>query len=229
MSPRISDLRDRVRIEALSGAAWALQCVVSAAVLPIAPRPASALAASLAAVPAFAQAGSAFEITIRYRTDLTRAMRIRRGSDVLVITSIDDVDGQRLWLKILCETFLTYATRHDTALAAAVREGAPITFTRSTTSSTNAATYDPNSDTLATPVATTTISGYAIEDVGQREYQPGLTHSVRKVLTFIPTTYGDLPAEGASCIWGGETLVVEKVEPIAPDAVVMGAKVTVTL
>ena len=229
MAPSIGDLSDRITLETFNGASWATPLVLWAMVVPVAPRPASALAKSLATVPAFAQAGSAYEITVRYRTDLSRAMRVRRGSDVLVITSIDP-DQDRRWLTILCETFLSYAVRHDTALAAAVREGSPITFTKPTTSSNDRTTYDSGTDTAASPVATTSVSGYAIEDVGSRAYESGtLIESATRTLLFVPTTYGDLPEEGAVATWAGERVAAERVEPIAPDGVPIGARVAVSL
>lgn len=104
-----------------------------------------------------------------------------------------------------------------------------ITFTRTRR------VYDPASDT-SVPV-TSTITGNAIQVRGnpQRYKALGLTLERMPTLFFTPTDY-NLEANGTAFVqpgdtvpWGSLTYTVKDVEPIAPDNVVIAARIVVGL
>lgn len=98
-----------------------------------------------------------------------------------------------------------------------------ITFTRSTR------TYTPTTD--VSTVAETTITGSAIQVRGDpRRYAAlGLVLSEMPTLFFSPTTYGDTPAPGDTVVWpdSGHTWTVKDVDPIAPDGVLIAARIVI--
>ncbi len=98
-----------------------------------------------------------------------------------------------------------------------------ITFTRATR------TYTATDDTST--VAETTITGSAIQVRGDpRRYTAlGLVLSEMPTLFFSPTTYGSTPAPGDTVTWptGGSTWTVKDVDPIAPDGVLIAARVVI--
>jgi hypothetical protein len=218
------DLTDRIRLERYAGA-WLLDSVVFARVAPGAapgiPGPDPAAAAL--------ERGNAYDVTIRYRKDLTRGMRARWGTETLIVYAVSDLDGRRRWSSLACESFLAYATRHDTLLARVAVEGAAITFTKPTTSANAPATYDSATDTPAFPASVTTVTGVAMALVGGQPtaYAPNTrVETAGLELGFVPPTYGGtLPAEGMLCPWGGEEWWVESVDPVAPDGTAIGARV----
>lgn len=99
-----------------------------------------------------------------------------------------------------------------------------ITFTRTTQ------TYDAATDTM-TPV-TTTVTGEAVRVKGdpQRYQALGLRLDTMPTLLFTPTTYGEVPEPGDTVVWpltGGDTYTVKDVDPVAPDGVVILARVVI--
>jgi SPP1 family predicted phage head-tail adaptor len=103
LSPHIGDLRARVRLEALVSTAdshggtvstWTLIATVAAAVWPVSGREA-VLAGQMTAV-------STAVVWIRWRTDLSVKDRVVFGARVLQIENIDDPDGRRTWLRLMC-------------------------------------------------------------------------------------------------------------------------------
>lgn len=98
-------LRDRIVIERAVGSAWTLLDAVWANVVPNVSAPAG-LGPSDVAAPAL---GNAYEITLRYRGDLTNAapgtLRIRTASEVIAIASVTDVDGRRRALRLLGQSY----------------------------------------------------------------------------------------------------------------------------
>ena len=104
MSPRIGTLRDRLTIEqeARTGdggggstVVWDGVADVWGAVEALSGKETSAADRITGSVD--------YRITIRYRTDLTPAMRFRRGSDAFHILSVLDKDGERRFLTCQCE------------------------------------------------------------------------------------------------------------------------------
>jgi len=94
-----------------------------------------------------------------------------------------------------------------------MRKGAAATFSWSTPG-----TYDPATDTT-TGGSVATVSGFAMRIQGDPdEYNRlGLIQSEHPMLSFAPTTPGQLPPLGATVVFGGETLTVEDVNPCAMD------------
>lgn len=97
------------------------------------------------------------------------------------------------------------------------------TFTRRTV------TYDAVNDTQT--VTESTVAGSAIQVRGdpKRYMATGLVLSEMPTLFFAPSTYGDCPAPGDTVVWpdGGATWTVRDVDPIAPDGVVIAARVVI--
>lgn len=221
------DLRDRIRIERFTAGAWVLVAVLWANVVPgPPPRPELAHDAQSAA----SEAAERFDIVTRYRTDLgddSKALRVRRGADTLIVLqAVRDVDGTRRWSKLVAERFVSYVTRHDAMLARVALQGAAITFSKPTTSSNNAATYESGSDTAATPPATTVVSGRAMAASDSRSYEANsnVQQAVLELL-FVPDIYGTLPAPGATATWNGVDIVIATVGAIAYDGVAIGARI----
>lgn len=101
------------------------------------------------------------------------------------------------------------------------------TFTRITQ------TVSASDGALGTP-STTTVTGSAIRVRGLPEtYRKlGLIDSESPTLFFTPTTYGETPLPGDTVVWpvgGTKTYTVQDVNPIAPDGVVIAARVVIVL
>ena len=93
---------------------------------------------------------------------------------------------------------MSYSEDHASALADVQAAGAAVTFTKG---------------------ATTTCPGYAIglQDDLRRYEELKLTETTRRTLLFVPTTYGDEPASGSTCDWGGHRYVLRDLAPFAPN------------
>lgn len=219
---RIGDLRDRIRIETPTAGAWAVFAVVWANVIagPDLRLPSESPSSPLA------MPGDVLFCTIRYNGGVARGMRIRRGSDTLVVYQNVDVDGRRLWSKIVCERFYSYVTRHDATLGAVLAQGASITFTNPQT----AATYQSATDTPNSPAIQATVAGVAMQDPGdQQAYVPNTVKQGETLkLLFVPSTYGEFPQPGATAAWAGNDYSLASLEAIAPDGVALGAHVVLT-
>lgn len=216
---RAGQLRHRIRVERAIAGRWAVFASVSANVVAQSGAPAEGAATA-------PTSGDSYAIAIRYRTDLTRAMRIRWGAETLVIRSVIDVDGRRRESKIAAESWLSYATRHDVAIVDVLQRGAAITFTNPAT----AAHYDSSSDTSAAPPDDDTIAGVAVEDDDDVETYAAekLVREKSVTLRFVPNVYGDMPRAGATCLWGGKDYSVIAVKPTSPDGVPIAARVVVS-
>ena len=99
-----------------------------------------------------------------------------------------------------------------------------ITFTRTTR------TYTAATDTAT--VSSSTVTGSAIQVRGdpQRYAALGLVLTTMPTLFWAPTTYGEVPLPGDTVVWpetGGSTYTVRDVDPIAPDGVVIAARVVI--
>ncbi len=94
---RPGQLRERLRVERAVGSAWVVVDTIPMRVVPVA-RSAGGDETSEPVM------GNAYQITTRYRTDLTNqapgALRIKRGSETISITSAMDVDGRHRELQI---------------------------------------------------------------------------------------------------------------------------------
>jgi hypothetical protein len=104
-----------------------------------------------------------------------------------------------------------------------------ITFTR-----TDPGTYDPETG-LHTGESTSTITGTAIQVRGdpQRYEVQSLNLATMPTLLFSPTSYNlsafsdDFVRPGDTVVWRTVTYTVKDVEPIAPDGVVIMARIVV--
>ena len=97
-----------------------------------------------------------------------------------------------------------------------------ITFTRVTRS------YDPTTDTSVD--TTTTIQGSTLQEVrgDQKRYKAlGLVETAVRTLFFVPVAYGEVPRPGDSVTWANKGYTVRDVVEIAPDGVVLAARVVV--
>jgi head-tail adaptor len=220
---RAGDLRDRIRIERLVASQWALVAVVWASV-----RPGGTANIQGTLIPELpvASPSTAYEVRIRYRTDIAEDMRVRWGTRTLTVASALDPDDRRRELALQCATSIVYADYHAQLLVAMATEGAPlVTFTKAVTTS----RYDAETNTLDTPPVTTTATGY-IKRIGgepqQRETQSLVEREAPTVL-FVPTTYGTLPALGASAHVSADDFFLRSVLPIAPDGVALAARLVV--
>jgi hypothetical protein len=217
-----SDLTERVRFEQLSGAAWVAVAVLAASVLP-----GGTASRSPELIPELPSAATAqpYIVRVRYRTDLESGMRIRWGRKTLSLDSVVDPDNHRHELAIQATSVPSFTDRHAQALAAITLEGFAVTFSKEST-----AGYDSPTDTPASPAATSAIAGYAkwLGNETPQQYEAGTVIETEAAkLLFIPSTYGQLPAQGAIATIGANGFVVKSVTPIAPDATAIGAYITV--
>lgn len=78
-------------------------------------------------------------------------------------------------------------------------------------------------------VVETTIEGVAIRTPGDpilyREL--GLVEAEAPTLLWVPATYGDTPEPGDTVTWNGLGYTVRHVDPLAPDGVVIQARVVI--
>lgn len=103
-----------------------------------------------------------------------------------------------------------------------------ITFTRKTE------TYDASTDTY-TNIVTSTVTGNAIAVRGNPERYRALGLALTKspTLFFSPTEYGlrafssDFVQPGDTCSWAGQTFTAQDVDPIAPDGIVIAARIII--
>jgi hypothetical protein len=104
-----------------------------------------------------------------------------------------------------------------------------ITFTRTTPG-----THDPTTGAWSDPTVTT-ITGSAIQVRGDpRRYQAlELVLSTMPTLLFGPTDYGlragtaEFVQPGDTTVWGTKIYTVRDVDPIAPDGVVIAARIVI--
>ena len=101
--------------------------------------------------------------------------------------------------------------------------GASVTFTQHTPG-----VYDEATDTF-TGATTVTVTGSAIEIAGAPDLYAALELIEREAptLLFSASTYGELPALGASVTWGGAVYTVRSIDPLAPDGVAILATIVV--
>lgn len=99
--------------------------------------------------------------------------------------------------------------------------GCAVTFSHGTPG-----TYDPATDT-STAGTTVSVSGFAMQIDGLPEVYAalGLVQSENPTLLFRPTAPGTMPALGSTVVWGGETLTVKDVEPLAMNGTATAARV----
>ena len=118
-----------------------------------------------------------------------------------------------------------YAADHAGALADLAEAGAAVTFALTTPG-----TYDAAADAFTTPV-TSSVTGSAIKVSGRpKQYQAlNLVESQAPTLLFAPTTYGSLPALGASVTFGSTTYTVRDVDAVAIDGTAIIAYVVVAV
>jgi hypothetical protein len=116
---------------------------------------------------------------------------------------------------------VTYVVEHAAALADVRLAGTAVTFSRSTT------TYTEATDVAS--LATTTVAGYALRVRGDPERYRALSlvESAAPTLLFVPTTYGDRPEVGDTLTWESATHTVRDVSPLAPDGTPILARVVV--
>lgn len=121
---------------------------------------------------------------------------------------------------------MTYAAEHVDALADLREAGAAVTFTHPTR------THDAATGTFSAS-ADATVSGYAMRvspNQAERDRYRALSLTVEKVVTllFAPSTFGALPDVNATVVWGGETLTVRDVGPVAPDGTAIISRIGCT-
>lgn len=106
----------------------------------------------------------------------------------------------------------------------AARKGAPVTFTQTTPG-----VYDGTTGTWSAD-ATVTVDGYAMQIAGDPNLyvQLGLIESANPTLSFTPNTPGVLPALGFTVVWGGATLTVKNVNPLAMNGIATKAHIVVS-
>ena len=98
------------------------------------------------------------------------------------------------------------------------------TFTRKTQ------TLDPETGVMKT--VETTVTGAAFRQMRGDPHvyaELGLSLTENPQLFFTPTTYGEVPKPGDEVTWptGGTVYKVKSVNPLAPDGVVIAAKVVI--
>ena len=99
-----------------------------------------------------------------------------------------------------------------------------ITFTHSTPG-----TYDAETDTWSVPV-TTSITGEAMKVRGNPDTYKALSliESEAPTLLWAPSTYGDpAPDLGYTCEWANVSYTVRSVDALAPDGVVITARIVI--
>lgn len=98
-----------------------------------------------------------------------------------------------------------------------------ITFTRKTQ------TYNAETGVMTTASGTVVGSGMKVKSDVQRFTALELSLTETITLFFTPETYGELPEPGDEVIWpaGGTLYRVKDVDTIAPDGVVIAARVAI--
>ena len=117
---------------------------------------------------------------------------------------------------------MSYASTHAGALRDITKAGAAVTFTKETR------VHAPL--TGHSTVSTTTVAGYAIRTVGRSKTYESLklVESQSPTLLFAATTFGEIPDVGMTVSWGGETMTVMDVNPVAIDGNSIIARVVVS-
>ncbi len=124
---------------------------------------------------------------------------------------------------------MSFAAQHARALAKVRAKGFPITFTKTTPGA-----HDPATGLTGAP-AESSVAGYAIRVAAksmadQRAYErAGLTPQEAPMLFFVATTYGQVPALGATCTGAMAGTLREFGDPVAPDAVAIASRPVVQL
>jgi hypothetical protein len=106
----------------------------------------------------------------------------------------------------------------------AARKGAPVTFTQTTPG-----VYDGTTGQWSDDV-TVTVEGYAMQISGNPDLytQLGLIESANPTLSFTPKTLGVVPALGMTVVWGGDTLTVKNINPLAKAGIATKAHIVVS-
>lgn len=218
-------LTERVTIEQPSGTAWAL--VAAGVFASVLPGGTAAAAPSLFPELAATAPSVAYQVKLRYRTDVTSGMRIRWGSKTLAIATVVDPDNRRHELLIQTGTVPSYTEIHAAALAAIANEGFAVTFSKDSTVG-----YDQLTDTLPAPASSTsTIVGYAKWIPGGKPTtnEPSVAvETASPRLLFVPTTLGQMPAPNAYLDINSTTYVLESRDDVAPDGTAIGAYLLVS-
>lgn len=104
------------------------------------------------------------------------------------------------------------------------RKGAPVTFSQTTPGTYDGATGTWTADT------TVTVAGTAMQIDGDPEAYAalGLILSLNPMLLFRPAVVGEMPTSGMTVVWGGATLTVKDVEPLAMNGIATAARVRVS-
>lgn len=104
------------------------------------------------------------------------------------------------------------------------RKGAAVTFSHG-----NAGTYDAATDTWSGG-SVTSVTGYAMQIAGNPDLYTALNliESDNPTLLFQPDTVGQLPALGATVLWGPETLTVKNIAPLAMNGTPTAARIVVS-
>lgn len=98
-----------------------------------------------------------------------------------------------------------------------------VTFTRVSQ------TYDAATDTMTSTSSTVTGSAMQVRPNYRRYKALGLALETVLTLFFVPTTYGDVPLPGDTVVWGSTTYTVRDVETLAPDGVLLAARVAIAV
>lgn len=104
-----------------------------------------------------------------------------------------------------------------------------ITFTRVVQ------TYTADTDVMTSTTSTITGSAIQVQSAFKQDkdlYEAlGLRRSEAPTLFFSPTTYGDVPAPGDTVTWpatNGSVYTVRDVDRIAPDGVLIAARIIIS-
>ena len=125
-----------------------------------------------------------------------------------------------------------FAAQHSRALASIKRKGGvALSFTRKLPG-----TLDATTNTF-TGASSSSIAGYAIEVQSDPEQLEQLSLLLKKSHTFffVPTTYGLLAVDKSFvqpndlCAWNNDTWSARDVRALAPDGVVITARIVVTM
>jgi hypothetical protein len=108
---------------------------------------------------------------------------------------------------------MAYNDTHAFALDLVTRFGTSATFT-----TTSAGTENPLTG-LFTSGSSSTVAGRAVRVAGDpKVYEVlGLVEAKAPTLFFVPTTFGDSVALGATVTWSSTVYTVRQADPIAPD------------
>lgn len=113
---------------------------------------------------------------------------------------------------------------HMVGKVGAAKNGARVTFTLS-----DPGTYSDTTGTWSGG-STVTMAGTAQRVAGDPERYKALelVESESPTLSFTPDTYGDVPRQGMSVLFGGLTYLVSDIEPKGADGTASSVRVVVT-